>query len=170
MGRTGKSNVERRSVEKRPSLRSKLRLPWKELQGSWEVCLFFWFLLLSPWTPASRGSPMETPSQNCHTMLLPNNGTAIGQVWNKPSSDFSQCVDQEQGSGEKNYLSFFIIQGITHPLQRTRSRQLWGCKASGPKPAGTSEGVFSVSARLKVCALLVLAPAEISLAPGNGNF
>lgn len=84
MGRTGKSNVERRSVEKRPSLRSKLRLPWKELQGSWEVCLFFWFLLLSPWTPASRGSPMETPSQNCHTMLLPNNGTAIGQVWNKP--------------------------------------------------------------------------------------
>lgn len=82
-----------------------------------------------------------------------NNGTVIEWVWNKQSSEFSQCVNREQDSGEKNYLSFFIIQGITHPLQRTRSGQLWGCKALGPKPAGTSEGVFPGSAELMVSTL-----------------
>lgn len=30
--------------------------------------------------PYKLGFPMEAPSQNCHTVLLPNNGTVIEQV------------------------------------------------------------------------------------------
>lgn len=145
MGRTGESNVERGSLGKspRPSRRRKLSLPWKELQGGWEILPLLLVLAAFFLDPYKLGFLMETPSPNCHTGLPTNIATVKGQFGKKLSSDFSQCVDREQGSGEKNYLSFFIIRGITHSLQRTRSRQLWGCKSSGPKPAGTLEGVFS---------------------------
>ena len=102
-------------------------------------------------------------------MFLPQQWCNCRGGWNKPSSDFSQCVGREQSLREGNYPSFFIIVGITHPLQRTQSRQLWGCRASGPKPAGRSEGVFSGSAKLTLSKLLVLTPAVMSRAFGNRN-
>ena len=102
-------------------------------------------------------------------MFLPQQWCNCRGGWNKPSSDFSQCVGREQSLREGNYPSFFIILGITHPLQRTQSRQLWGCRASGPKPAGRSEGVFSGSAKLTLSKLLVLTPAVMSRAFGNRN-
>lgn len=172
MGRTGQSDVERRSPEKnpRPSLGSKLSLSWKELQGRLRDLPLLLVLAALSREPGKPGFPRETPqSELWHCAPL----TTMGRL--QSGFEISRLllfhsVSIENGvQVKKNHLSFFIIQGITHPLQRTRPGQLWGCKASGPKPAGTSEGVFSGSAKLVVSTLLELAPAVISPALGKGN-
>lgn len=72
MGRTGKSDVERRSPEKnpRPSLGSKLSLSWKELQGRLRDLPLLLVLAALSREPGKPGFPRETPSQNCDTVLL----------------------------------------------------------------------------------------------------
>lgn len=60
-------------------------------------------------------------------------GTGVEQLWNKLFSDFSQCRQRTGFRRNKDCLSFLIMHHITHPLQRTWLRQLWGCRASGPQ-------------------------------------
>lgn len=68
----------------RPFLSASLPLPSKEL-GSW------------PLLPAPAAISLKPHKPVGDTVLLPQHGRIVGWVWHRLSSNFSQCVDGEQG-------------------------------------------------------------------------
>ena len=170
-GRPGESSGERRALKKnhRPSLSGNVPLPWEGRRASGEIVSSSEFLLPTPGSHTSQGSLWRCPVIAVTLLSSHNKGAIVEWVKISHLLTFHSVSVGEQGSRERNYLSFFIIWGDPHLLQRTPSRQLWGGRASGLRPAGRSEGVFSGSAMLTLSKLWVLAPAVISLALGHGD-
>lgn len=93
----------------------------KSCRAGWEICPSSEFLLLSP-EALSQGSPWRLPVRTVTLCFSHNNDTRVQWVWNYPCSDFSQCVNREDSSGERNNLPFlFSGLSLTHCKEHDQS-------------------------------------------------
>lgn len=117
MGKTGKYNGERRSLEKSPdhSCLTTFHFQRESCRASWEICLWVWVSAAIARSPTSQCSPWRLPVRTVTLCSSHNSDARVEWVWNKPSSDFfSVSIENRVWVKEITYRLSFSGVSLTH--------------------------------------------------------